>query len=100
MTDTIPTPAEYRAVVEKWIAAAEKVREWNTQMEAVIDVVIDAAGRGRGVVISYSVSSNTIEAHASDIVPGGQAVIWNRDSDAVRPTHRTIRPEHLARRTL
>jgi len=100
MSDTVPTPAEYRAVVEKWIAAADKVREWNTQMEAVIDVIIDAAGVGRGVIISYSTTRNEIEARTSEIVPAGEAAIWNRDSNAGHPAHRTIRPEHLARRTL
>lgn len=103
MTADCPTPRE---VAERVASAARRdlvrrlrIIQWNQQMEAVVDVIIDAHAAGRGVMITTSASLNTITARSTKHVRPGRAAIFDLDADDTRPTFRTIRPEHLRRTT-
>jgi len=96
-----PTP---RDVAERLAEQARRelarrlaVVRWNEQLEAVVDIVLDAEEAGRGVIITTTAWPPTIVARSTTYVGPGRAAIFRTDHVDPRPIFRTIRTDNLRR---
>lgn len=107
MSDAIPTPRELNERLEarrldtlsaEW-ARTFRVMQWNDQMAAAMEVIVEADRRGVGVIISYSHEANSITARTSSLVAHRIAKVFNLDADDPRPTTRALHVHYTEKGT-
>lgn len=102
---SVPTPrdvadARIAATLGELIDAAERanrVRSWNEQHDQMIEIILDAASRGEGVMIEVSNDANYIAAIPTLALPPGIAAVYFLDGAGSGPYMRTLNLDQIGR---